>query len=259
MARFAAAETMTRPDYSALAGVYGDLGAPPAKRGAVGSGSGGNPDLKPIRSNNYDAGLEWYFAKRSLLSAGVVLHGPAELRRVRQANRNDFIFGSWCPNGAVLPYLLTVPVNAKGRVEGVEFVYQQALTRQLRLHRQLHLCRRQADFVRPDPAATIGSWVHRRTPTTCRDTSRRNSSVPASRTPIVRRSTAAWIATRRSRRTPSARCRRRWATPSMITLGHLRRQNLNNPTLKYYALNQDQPRAFYRNGAQYYLTLRAKF
>ena len=36
-------------------------------------------------------------------------------------------------------------------------------------------------------------------------------------------------------------------------------ENLNNPTLKYYALNQDQPRAFYKNGSQYYLTLRAKF
>ena len=35
----------------------------------VGGGSGGNPDLKPIRSTNLDAGLEWYFAKRSLLSA----------------------------------------------------------------------------------------------------------------------------------------------------------------------------------------------
>ena len=33
-----------------------------------GGGTGGNPDLKPIRSTNLDAGLEWYFAKRSLLS-----------------------------------------------------------------------------------------------------------------------------------------------------------------------------------------------
>ena len=31
-------------------------------------------------------------------------------------------------------------------------------------------------------------------------------------------------------------------------------QNLNNPTLKYYALNEDQPRAIYQNGRQYYLT-----
>jgi iron complex outermembrane recepter protein len=36
-------------------------------------------------------------------------------------------------------------------------------------------------------------------------------------------------------------------------------QNLNNPTLKYYALNTDQPRAFYKNGRQYYLSVRAKF
>jgi iron complex outermembrane receptor protein len=35
-------------------------------------------------------------------------------------------------------------------------------------------------------------------------------------------------------------------------------ENLNNPILKYYALNETQPRAFYRNGAQYYLTVRAK-
>jgi iron complex outermembrane receptor protein len=35
-------------------------------------------------------------------------------------------------------------------------------------------------------------------------------------------------------------------------------QNLNNPTLKYYALNEDQPRAFYKNGTQYYLSVRFK-
>ena len=34
--------------------------------------------------------------------------------------------------------------------------------------------------------------------------------------------------------------------------------NLNNPTLKYYALNLDQPRAFYKNGSQYYLNFRFK-
>jgi iron complex outermembrane receptor protein len=41
----------------------------------------------------------------------------------------------------------------------------------------------------------------------------------------------------------------------MVTLDG---QNLNNPTLKYYALNETQPRAFYTNGRQYYLNLRLK-
>ena len=36
-------------------------------------------------------------------------------------------------------------------------------------------------------------------------------------------------------------------------------QNLNDPTLKYYALNTTQPRAFYKNGRQFYLSVRAKF
>jgi iron complex outermembrane receptor protein len=35
-------------------------------------------------------------------------------------------------------------------------------------------------------------------------------------------------------------------------------QNLNNPTLRYYALGEYQPRAFYKNGSQYYLNVRFK-
>jgi iron complex outermembrane receptor protein len=34
--------------------------------------------------------------------------------------------------------------------------------------------------------------------------------------------------------------------------------NLNKPTLKYFALNENQPRSIYQSGRQYYLTLRAK-
>ena len=41
-----------------------------------------------------------------------------------------------------------------------------------------------------------------------------------------------------------------------ITLDAL---NLNNPKLKYYALNEDQPRSIYTNGRQYYLNARIKF
>ena len=34
--------------------------------------------------------------------------------------------------------------------------------------------------------------------------------------------------------------------------------NLNDPVLKYYAANRDQPAAFYANGRQYYLMVRMK-
>ena len=58
--------------------------AGPAAAG-VGSGTGRNPDLKPIRSTNLDAGLEWYFAKRSLLSARLFYMDLHELRRLRHS------------------------------------------------------------------------------------------------------------------------------------------------------------------------------
>jgi predicted acylesterase/phospholipase RssA len=35
--------------------------------------------------------------------------------------------------------------------------------------------------------------------------------------------------------------------------------NLNNPTLKYYGANTDQPRAFYKNGRQYYAGVQISF
>jgi len=35
--------------------------------------------------------------------------------------------------------------------------------------------------------------------------------------------------------------------------------NLNQPVLKYYGINTDQPRAFYDNGRQYYFGVRMKF
>jgi iron complex outermembrane receptor protein len=61
--RFAASQTMTLPDYSALgASSWGsDLNR---------TGGGGNPDLKPVMSTNFDGNLEWYFMPRGLLSLG---------------------------------------------------------------------------------------------------------------------------------------------------------------------------------------------
>ena len=62
--RLAASRTMTRADYTDLAGAV-------SLNGQNGTGSGGNPQLKPVRSSNFDASLEWYFAPQSLLEVGV--------------------------------------------------------------------------------------------------------------------------------------------------------------------------------------------
>ena len=48
----------------------------------------------------------------------------------------------------------------------------------------------------------------------------------------------------------------KWSDNLTISLDGL---NLNNPTLKYYGDNKEQPRAFYSNGRQFYLSARMKF
>jgi iron complex outermembrane receptor protein len=88
---------MTRPDYSAIAG-FTDL-SPPATVGGTGTGSGGNPDLKPIRSTNYDAGLEWYFARRSLLSAGLFYMDLNNYVSFGSTTRSYLTYSSQAPQG----------------------------------------------------------------------------------------------------------------------------------------------------------------
>jgi TonB-dependent receptor len=59
--RLDASRTLTRPQLGALKPTinFGSL-----RRGAL-SGSGGNPDLKPYLSDNFDVGAEWYYAPNS--------------------------------------------------------------------------------------------------------------------------------------------------------------------------------------------------
>ena len=157
--------TMTRPDYSALAG-FSRPGTPPATVGEIGTGSGGNPDLEPIRSTNFDAGLEWYFAKNSLLSATLFYMDldnyvgfGTETQDVTSPSARQF------PDGADVPYDLTVPVNAEGRVQGVEIAYQQAINDNFGFAANYTYADGEQTSLVP-PAATTAWSARRRTRTT---------------------------------------------------------------------------------------------
>jgi len=63
--RFNYGETLRRPSFGDLNPVY-QLGDDVSKVG-YGSGTGGNPDLKPTHSKNLDLTAEWYFQKDSAL------------------------------------------------------------------------------------------------------------------------------------------------------------------------------------------------
>ncbi|GAB2494536.1 TonB-dependent receptor [Pseudoxanthomonas sangjuensis] len=122
VARFAASRTMTRPDYSALAGSLSldDL---------THTGSGGNPNLRPLVSTNFDASLEWYFAPRALLAASVysmqlddyVGFGNATIQYKDQAASHE------TGTDVYSDYLVSVPVNTNGSVKGFELTYKQPI------------------------------------------------------------------------------------------------------------------------------------
>lgn len=115
--RLAASRTMTRPDYTDLAGAV-------SLNGQNGTGSGGNPQLKPIRSNNFDASLEWYFAPQSLLQLGVFYMDLTSYIGYGQTT----VTAPNLQQGIATPtfdYAVAVPVNDKGTNKGFELAWQQ--------------------------------------------------------------------------------------------------------------------------------------
>ena len=82
--------------------------------------TGGNPRLKPMMANQLDLAYEDYFAKGSLLSAGVFW------KQISDYIALDTVQGTF--DGA--PANFTEQVNRKGgHAQGFELVYQQAFTR----------------------------------------------------------------------------------------------------------------------------------
>jgi iron complex outermembrane recepter protein len=267
VARFAASETMTRADYSALAGFTNLSPAGCTQKGAVcvpnvGTGTGSNPDLKPIRSTNLDAGLEWYFAQSSLLSATAFY---MDLRNYigYGSETKSYVTFNQDFKGVEVPYNLSVPINATGRVDGLELAYVQAFTENLGFAgNYTYADGKQTSNVQANPDGSPGD--HRLV-----GTSKNTYNVSAyfenkmfnARIGYTYRSAfysgldRSTAFTQDSIGTLSASLGYTMNEHFSITFDGM---NLNNPTLKYYALNQDQPRAFYKNGSQYYLNFRFK-
>jgi len=256
IARFAAAETMTRADYSQLGGAVSL--SPPGTPTGTGSGTGGNPDLKPILSNNFDAGLEWYFAKQSLLSATLFYMDLKNYVSFGSSTRNIVSFGNGLPPGGLsVPYLLSTPVNAKGRVEGAEFAYQQAFTENFGfIGNYTYADGRQTSLITNGDARLVGTSKN-----TYNVQGYFENKMFSARVAYTYRSAFFSGLDRNTAFSQEAigslSASLVYNINQMFSI-QLDGQNLNNPILKYSALNSDQPRAFYKNGAQYYLTARFK-
>jgi TonB-dependent receptor len=126
-ARLAYSQGMVRPDfaytqnfqtYSMAVGPTGLFSDAPGNLPF--SGNAGNPQLKPLRANNYDASLEWYFAPE----------GSVTFALFHKDISNYFMTAPvtvpLTSNGITENFEVTETVNGgRGKVEGFEFSYQQ--------------------------------------------------------------------------------------------------------------------------------------
>lgn len=117
--RFAAAQTIARPDYGALGGsvTLNDL---------IHTGQGGNPDLKPIKSANYNLSYEWYYAPQAMAAVsffymdlssyvGFGTHAATYLDMLKTGQGSP-VYSS---------YNITSPINTSGHSEGFEIQLEQ--------------------------------------------------------------------------------------------------------------------------------------
>ena len=127
--RFALAKAMTRPDFSQMQ-AYTTLSTTPtyASSGSsdvvsvsnTGTGSG-NPNLRPIKSNQADVTAEWYFSKASSLTFAAF---DKELKDI--IVNQSYNVPVTDASGNTVQFTTTAPVNgAKGYARGFEVAYQQ--------------------------------------------------------------------------------------------------------------------------------------
>jgi TonB-dependent receptor len=115
--RLAATRTITRPLFEQLNPGFA-LGTPnctsPNNPQCEITGSGGNPFLVPLRANNYDASLEYYFSRSGFASAAI-------FRRDMRGFIVNRRFEALTDEATGLPVRIDGPVNTnRGRIQGIE-------------------------------------------------------------------------------------------------------------------------------------------
>lgn len=110
--RLALAKSVTRPEFDQLNPAVALTQAGATIRG---TGSGGNPDLDPIRSNNVDATAEYYFARNGSLTVAAFyrkLDGYVQFFTVDEIQPGI--------GGVPTTFAITRPRNTDGSLKGVE-------------------------------------------------------------------------------------------------------------------------------------------
>ncbi|MBZ2206447.1 TonB-dependent receptor [Massilia sp. R798] len=239
--RTALGKTIARPDYSALGGSV-------SLNDDALSGSGGNVNLDPVRSTNFDISAEWYFAPKALLSAGLFY---MDLRSIVAQGTST---GTYYNNkrSALAEYQITSPFNTSGTNKGVELSYQQPLGQNFGFL---------ANYTYADGELDGGGELLNSSKRTYNLTGYfENERFSARLAYNFRSAYKAGVDRGASQHVddmPSLAGSINYKLSENLTLT-FDALNITNETIKMYAENHDRPRAFYSNGRTFYLGLRAK-
>lgn len=259
--RFGMSRTMSRPDYGALGGTV-------SLTDESHTGNGGNSSLQPVISNNIDATIQWYFAPRALLSAGLFYMRLQDY--VGYGTSVGTFIDSRASEQSGTPvfaqYTITSPINVGAQIKGAELALQLPLGSGYGVDGNLTLADSKQDFGSCPAIQTVTSS----SPCDMLGASKVTANVGAffENERWNARIGYAW-------RSSYLAAQDRGAPLYQDAVGQLSAsfnysinknliftlsgQNLNNPILKNYAFNKDQPARFYANGAQYYAGLRLKY
>jgi iron complex outermembrane receptor protein len=239
--RAALARTIARPDYSALGGSV-------SLNDDALSGSGGNVNLDPVRSTNFDLSAEWYFAPKALLSAGLFYMDLRSI--VAQGTSTGTYFNN--KRGVQTAYQITSPYNTGGKNKGVELSYQQPLWGNFGML---------ANYTYADGELDDGGELLNSSKDTYNLTGYfENDRFSARLAYNYRSAYKAGVdrgASQHVEGTPSLAASVNYKLSEHLTVT-FDALNLTDETIKMYAENKDRPRAFYSNGRTFYLGLRGK-
>jgi iron complex outermembrane receptor protein len=244
--RFAASQTQTLPDYSALgASSYGsDLNK---------TGGGGNPRLKPVLSTNFDAGLEWYFMPRGLLSATAYSMNMKDY--VAYGTQTQMLFSELTHQ--LEAYKVSMPINADAKVTGVELAYDQPIGKYFGVSANYTYADGSSDYTWADGSNhllgtskntyNVGAYFENDMFGARVSYTRRSAFLIglSGANPYYQDAFGTLSASLSYKATD-------WLSFSLDAL------NLNNPTIKYYQ-SSVIPTSFYENGRQYYLNAHLSF
>jgi iron complex outermembrane recepter protein len=239
--RAAIARAMSRPDYSALGGSV-------SLNDDALSGSGGNVNLDPVRSNNAEVSAEWYFAPKSAVSLGLFYMDLTSI--VAQGTSSATFFNN--KQNKPTAYQITSPFNTSGKNKGMELSYQQPLFNNFGTL---------VNYTYADGELADGSELINSSRSTYNVTGFYEDARFSARLAYNYRSAyKAGVDRGASQHVAgsgnlAASLNYKINEQLTVTFDAL---NLSNTTIKMYAETRDQPRAFYSNGRTFYLGLRGK-